>query len=307
MACCLFLLRLLAPLATRLGIETNDTRAPRVPVVPLAVLGLLEIVLAVVLVSVSRGTTPVTTNLHLHHAAAGSGLGSLQLWLSVFLTGAVVLAGLRLAGRSTHPAALLGSALAIATTVAAFAGPFGHSHLAMMVVVEVGLVVVPLAVIGAEVNTRPSPDVWTAMRAALCLAAALGVVAILVTLHLPSSHLWYVSPNGIRWWLSPVVLLVGFAFWVAVMRFRLPAPFRTLMLILVLETGSIIGLVFLVAGQDLLPALPGSSIGPVADQRLAGGLMMVVDLVLLARVIHPAFLRNDLAPAASPLAAATHQ
>ncbi|RNL62374.1 hypothetical protein EFK50_11395 [Nocardioides marmoriginsengisoli] len=285
MACCLLLLRLLAPVSSRLGIG-DPARAPRLPVVPIALLGLVEAAVAVVLVRRADGSAPAG---HLHHLAADPAAGAITLGTvcAVTLTALVAVLGLRWSGRARHPVGLVGVGVAVVAALVAVSGAAAASHALMMVVVELALVVGPVAIVGARVNAAPAEDLWVVVRGFLALAAAAVAGFLLVTLHLPATHHWYLAGDGLTWWSAPVLLASGLAFWSSVVRFRLPPGWRALLLVAVLETGAVIGLVLLLAGDRLVPMVPGSGLGVVADQRLAGAVMMLVDLGLLARVVEP--------------------
>lgn len=286
MACCLFLLRLLAPLAHRLGIGSPVTRAPRLPVVPIALLGLAEVGIALLVVPGLRGGSAAEMTGHLHHLApATSGGVRLGTFSALLFTGVIAVLALQVARRTSSAVGIAGAAALVGAAVFAVTSAAGSSHALMMVVVEVALVLGPLGIVGTTVNLRPADDIWVVARAALTLTTTAAATFLLVTLHLPTTHHWYVGAEGLRWWLAPLLAATGLAFWGCVLRFRLPATWRALLLVGVLETGAVIGLTLLVARQGLTPMGGFLELGVVADQRLAGALMMVVDAVLLIRVV----------------------
>lgn len=294
MACCLFLLRLLAPLSRRLGLDASATRPPRLPVVPIAVLGLLEVLTAFYLV---RRVEDDPVGAHAHHvigahanhdAVAGSAsaltLGSAG---AIVLTLVIAALGIRAAGRTRIPVALVGAAVIVAAAILAAGHAAASSHALMMLVIEAALVVGPVAIVGFAADPRPADDVWVVVRCALAATTAALAMFLLITLHLPGTHGWYLGRDALEWWLVPLLAASGLGFWSSLLRFRLPATWRALLLVAVLETGAVIGLVLLVAGDALMSTSGGAGLGVLADQRLAGGVMMLVDLALLARVVEP--------------------
>ncbi len=300
MACCLFLLRLLAPLTSRLGLGDPTARPPRFPLVPAAGLGLVEVAAAWLIVShhesvsSGMGAMPMVgmqqNSMHVQGAMSsttGPGLGPV---LGSAVAGlALVVVGVTLARRGRAPIAWCAAVLGTALAAFAVRPQVAATHVLLMAVVEIGLVVVPLAIVGTARHDGLADDVWVVVRLAIASVAAASATFLLVTLHLPSTQNWYRTESGPVWWLAPALLTAGLAFWASVLRFRLPVIPRTLLLVLVLETGAVIGLALMVSSHPIMEMSPAFGLGVLADQRLAGALMMVVDLVVLAWVIEPQF------------------
>lgn len=301
MACCLFLLRLLAPLSARLGLATPSTVAPRFPIVPAAVLGLVEICAAWLVVnlgSTAAATTSPSSGMHDHamhdHGTAMPGMAAdsmtggrsaLVLVATAILVFGIAMLGRRAAGRRSAPLAVLGSVAAVAISLIALTPTVAGTHLLLMAVIEVCLVLAPLAIVGTRRRDEASDDVWTVARAAIAGLTAAAAAFLLITLHLHVTHDWYRGPDGLAWWLAPTLMTVGLGFWSSMLRFRLPQAVRSVLFVVVLETGAVIGLVLLVANHAVMDMSPGLGLGVLVDQRLAGALMMAIDLVLLAWVV----------------------
>jgi hypothetical protein len=163
----------------------------------------------------------------------------------------------------------------------------------LMLILEVVLVVAPLAAVGRSCNRQPTGDPTSGIRVLTALALAVGVAAAFVIAHTPSGHAVLTGPTGAPWWAVPVGWLLGVAFWASVSRLRLPTGMRVLAVGVVLETSMMAGLVMLVAAE---PVVGTASTDSLLEQCLAGGTMIVLDAVVLAQVWQTRRLKSPLTP-----------
>jgi hypothetical protein len=189
-----------------------------------------------------------------------------------------------------HPGATAGTGLLLPS-----------SHLLLMVQVELLTVVVPLLVVTVLPRRRPALPVDPS-RPALAVAGllALGYPAVIIGWHVPAVHGLFGGAHGgtlalVR---AASLLLAGLAFWAFARGAgpALPATARTALTVLALEIAALPGLVLLLAVTPLYGAGPGAAgLSALTDQRLAGALMMLVDLPLAV-----ALGRRTPAPAGLP-------
>lgn len=283
MICCVIVLRLLAWVYERCGLASGvgGTTARKLPVslVLLFALASVEIALAIAFLGMLRAPGHAG---HMHHDAGqmhgvapvphGSAIFAIA---STAVVGVLVFSVVRGRRKSIRGAGLL---LAAGMAALSQSTAMLSSHLVVMVALESLTVVAPLFLIGIAWNRGPADDVWVIGRAALAIVAAAGVVAVILSAHADS--MGHATWLGAHWWSASVALAISTLFWTSVLRFRLPRPLRFVTIGLVLEVGSLLAITM------LLRAAPMGSPGPMglsalADQRLAGLSMMLVDTTLL--------------------------
>ncbi len=189
-------------------------------------------------------------------------LEQIERWRVWWLATAVVVAGLALLPQSWH------SAIA--------------SHLAMMAQLMALMVLAPALLAlttRAPLNRNPS------RRGSGHLIAASGIayVAVLYFWHVPAVHQSMMANRAIQAALVASVAVTGLLFFRTVLGQCAagagPAASRTVLL--VGGASGILGLALLLSPYPLMSSdMSPWGLGPVADQRLAGVLMMLVDLLV---------------------------
>lgn len=285
MICCVIVLRLLAWVYERCGLATGvggatGTRPRRVPGALLSLLAAIEIAMAVVLLRMLRA--PHSAGHMRHDAGHMHAPHPVPTWAAIAAAVAVAAVGAAvcLASRRRSTAVVAaGLLLGTGTTTLSESTAMGSSHVVAMIVLESLTVVTPLCLIGIGWNPGLADDVWAIGRAAVSIAAALGVVAVIISTH--ANSMYRTAWLGAHWWAGPVALAISAVFWASVLRFRLPGPFRVIIIGLVLEVGSLLAIAMFLstAPMDSRGAL---GLSALADQRLAGLLMMSVDAALVA-------------------------
>lgn len=284
MACCVFISHLLALIRLRFGNHPVGSRRPvAAPIMLLAVLGGLEVALALGIAHVwsGSGSAIATARDHHSHPATAAAQPALDIALAMVSTAVCVFLVLRMADVGHGRNAILAGVLVIGATALAAVPPLSSSHVGLMAILEIVLVLAPLTAFGETWRQEAGNDLHAAIRVPLALGPAGGVAAALVLAHTPAGHALLADPRGAPWWLVPSGWLLGSAFWATVTRFRLPRGLRLLAVGLVLEVMMTMGLAMLVATEPLAGA---AAMHPVLDQRLAGALMLGLDVVVLARL-----------------------
>jgi putative membrane protein len=159
------------------------------------------------------------------------------------------------------------------------------SHLVLMAQTMVLMVLAPVLLITAFAERRRGNHLG------LALLAAGGYLSVLYLWHVPGPHDAAMSNLGWDWIRVATCAAIGVLFWSAA-RTNLPA------LLLAGGGSGLLGLALVVGPQPLFamtPALPGLT--TLADQRLAGLLMMIVDVVVVlpmaSRLIQPTVARGN--------------
>jgi hypothetical protein len=286
MACCALVLRLLAYVFDRLGLDGDRLGAQsirRVPIVPLLALMVPEIALSLLLVRspawaehqhVAHHDQSMNMPQQMSHGIAPGGADMASLAGSL-VAAAVVAVLTVVAARRFHSriSSAAGVGLAILTAGIAASPAMDGSHLITMIVLESCLVLSPLCLIGIKLTPGPADDVWVVVRGFMALLTGLVAISLIYLVHAAPISSALVTASGARWWVAALGLAVGAAFWASLLRFRLPPVFRQLVLFAVLEAGSVLGLTMLLA--------PAPSFIAVTDQRMAGLFMMAVDIGVL--------------------------
>lgn len=246
MACCTLLLTLLA------RFMPGQPSAPRVPVVPLVALAGVELAVALAFSSDSK-----------HHVHAVPSPGGLEVAVAAVWTIAMIQVARR-ANRRPGLAVAGGVAIALAGLVA-WALPALDPMLALMSCVAAFLMACPLLLVGTTIREGVTDDVWVVARLTVAAALAAAVIVLVLSTHLPPVRDAVLGEDWSPWWLPPALLALGLAFWSATLRFSLPQGWRIGLVVAVMETGSVLGLVMLAAGQ-----------------WAAGGVMILADVATAA-------------------------
>jgi cytochrome c oxidase assembly factor CtaG len=161
-------------------------------------------------------------------------------------------------------------------------GPTGStSHLALMAqLTSLGLVVPMLL---ARLRPAGEPALRVGARRQL-FAATVAASAVMWFWHLPSVHEPVDAHPSLAIVRALSVLVTGFAFWRCVLgtgRRSAPAAARLIAVVLWAQAGALLGLALLLTTDPM----PGAHVGlrglsAVNDQRAAGLLMLIVDLVV---------------------------
>jgi hypothetical protein len=289
MICCTIVLRLLGWIHGRFnpsgGGSAEGAQSRRFPLALLVLLAGVEIAIVVALLAVLSASGP-STAMH-HHGAqmaadAGPVVPSPWALIASASSAAVVAAVIwAIAHRRRTLSAAAGLVLALGTAILARATVTGSSHFAAMVVLESVTVLTPLCLIGIGWNKAQADDVWVVARAGIAISAGLGVIAVIVTAHtgqMAMETTWWLTTH---WWSVGAASAVGSVFWASVLRFRLPQALRLAIVGVVLEVGSLLALAMLV-GAAPMRSSGVAGLSGLADQRLAGLFMMIVDAGLLA-------------------------
>jgi hypothetical protein len=291
MACCALLLRLLAWMYLKATARTSALpTTPFLPVVPLLALAAVEFALTVALVG-ARGADSGMTDMHIGHPYAMnsvSAVNSVALVASLIVTAAVT-GSACLFARPGVVASAVAIALSLVISVVAQTVSARSSHVVSMMLLEVCLVIVPVIVVGFASPSGLADDVWVVVRAALAILFSGVMIAVLLGVHGSSSSAVLSAAGVALWWAVPAGVAAGVAFWSATLRFRLPRRLRAGLVLAVMETGSVVGLAMLVGGRPL-PGVGIFGLSSVADQRLAGILMMAVDVGVLVMLVGNAAL-----------------
>lgn len=198
------------------------------------------------------GTTP---------SGAGAALG---LLLTTVLLGSVALRATHLSPRLPAYAGLGAFVVALLPVVrTASAG----SHLVLMAQTMVLMVIAPALLMSALARRDSVPGLGP--------LAAGAYLVVLDVWHLPATHAAAMTNPGWDWIRIATTIAAGLLFWAAARTSLAP-------LIVVGAGSGLLGLA-LVAGPQPLFAMTGHSLGltVLADQRLAGLLMMALDLTVL--------------------------
>jgi cytochrome c oxidase assembly factor CtaG len=177
-----------------------------------------------------------------------------------------------------------GLACAGVALVGPVAAAVGESHLAYMVQLELLMVVAPVLLVVGVRDLRRGHD----RPRGLMLAAPLVWAGVLVAWHLPGLH-ESVGTEPVR--LASFVA-GGLVLWWCVLDRHVPAGdiavddrrARGRVLLVALEASALVGLTLLVAPAPLYAdmAMGWAGLSPMADQRAAGALMMVVEIIVAA-------------------------
>jgi hypothetical protein len=159
------------------------------------------------------------------------------------------------------------------------------SHLVLMAQTMVLMLLAPVLLITAFAERRRGSHLG------LALLAAGGYLSVLYLWHVPGPHDAAMSNLGWDWIRVATCAAIGLLFWSAA-RTSLPS------LLLAAGGSGLLGLALVIGPQPLFamaPALPGLT--ALADQRLAGLLMMIVDVVVLlpmaSRLSRPMVARSN--------------
>jgi cytochrome c oxidase assembly factor CtaG len=270
--------------------------------VALVLAGGLELALGFWLARWWATTTPAELRHHAMSHASPTGTAitladGLLAALAVLVVGLVAVLGhgnviSRPAARSLAAASLI-LAVTLSPATCAFAA---SSHVAAMVQLELAAVAGPILLVRAfSSRIRPRPETEdSALCAAVLLVALLGFPTGIVALHLPSGHDTIATSPCVHTALLAGIALCATAMWSVTLSPVLPytASVRLATLIWTVEIVSLIGLALILAGQPIYPHM-GGPLDALTDQRLAGALMMLVELTVAV-------------PAAKHIADSTH-
>lgn len=244
----------------------------------------LELIFAVVLARVMVGADQS----HVMPGMAGPP-GPEPRWTWPVLTaGAVVFAAAVSWFLRRQPvAAVVGAA---AATLCAASQPVrvlaAQSHLIAMVVLEILLVLVPLAVVTLVPRTGARSAGWTW----LVVASAVSYAGILIVIHLPAVHHHGAELGAVPPWTVLVPPLVGIAYWFGILRTggAVPSRIRRAALLGAQEVAAFIGLLSLFGAWGAMAQRSPLGLPAVWDQRLGGLVMMAtcaaVTIPLLQRL-----------------------
>lgn len=294
MACCAFVLRLLMVLARplvkpdverRSGTSFGGLSLAVLSVVEIAIAGAVAWVWSTSLSSSEKvaGPTPVAGHSHLTErpvrADAYEPTTLFPALLAITAVALVLLTAYITGGRDRRFGFAVGAGIALVAAFGAASSLVHGSHVVLMLLIEAVLVLAPLCIVGTVPRTGTADDVWVVARAAVAICAAVASAAFLVSVHLPDVHSRIIGEGHVPWWFVAAGLITGIATWASCLRFRLPARLRQVSVLLTLELGSLLGIAMIVAAQPL-----ATHSGSLLDQRLAGGVMMAVDLCVLFAV-----------------------
>jgi Cytochrome c oxidase caa3 assembly factor (Caa3_CtaG) len=153
-----------------------------------------------------------------------------------------------------------------------------QSHLAAMATLEALLVAAPLLFIAA---LRPRQSSTAVSRSLLWAAAVVFAVtlnsALLIALHLPAIHDRGMDLATVPLWLAPLVILVGLAYWAAILltSAHVEPRFRRGAMIVGQEVAAVLGLAVLIRPFPGMHHINPFGLSPAVDQRLGGILMFV--------------------------------
>jgi len=171
-----------------------------------------------------------------------------------------------------------------------------ESHLVLMAQLMLLLVVAPAALMVAFIGRAPAvsgaPAVfgaWTGRGGRFVKAAAVCVAALYLLVlfgwHLPSAHRAAMADPGVDWVRLATSVAAGLALWSFLLSgARVGARLAAL---LAVGAGSgLLGIAFLVSPRPLFQMAASAPLGlsPLTDQRLAGLVMMAIDLAVLLPV-----------------------
>jgi hypothetical protein len=205
--------------------------------------------------------------------ASGRGLSPAAAAVALGLVlGALALGSVVIRADSGRRAVYAGFGCFVVASVPVVRTAATQSHLIFMGQTMLVLVVAPALLITAvSASTRPAAGLDTGLG----LLAAGGYLVVLYLWHLPITHDAAMANPGWDWIRLASCAAVGAAFWASA-RNRLGAQ-------LVMGVGSgLLGLALVVGPQPLF-AMDGNALGlsGLTDQRLAGLLMLIVDLTVL--------------------------
>jgi cytochrome c oxidase assembly factor CtaG len=157
------------------------------------------------------------------------------------------------------------------------------SHLAAMVQLELAAVVVPILLVrgfSSRARLRPGEQA-SVLSAAVLLVAVVGFPCGIVALHLPGAHDMISNSASMRAFLLAGIALCATAMWSVTLSPVVPytTVVRLATLVWAVEIVSLIGLALILAGQPIYSHMD-APLDPLTDQRLAGGLMMLVELAV---------------------------
>jgi len=282
--CCVIVLRLLGWIYERCGFApgTSGTRTAKlpIPVWLLIMLAAIEIGMGIALLRM-LGNAGQAGQMHHGHGRMEQAAPAPHWHVVAAVAAVTVVGGLACAVVRDRRIHVASAGLTLTAFMAGLSqsGLMQSSHLVVMAVLESLTVVTPLCLVGLGWNGGQADDVWVIGRAAIAIAAAAAVVTVILSAHAHSTDraTWL----GAHWWSGATALAAGTAFWAGVLRFRLPQLLRFVLIGFVLEAGSLLALAMLLSTVSMDSAgLLGMS--PLADQRLAGLLMMLVDGALVA-------------------------
>ncbi|MFC9057184.1 hypothetical protein ACFTXB_03890 [Streptomyces sp. NPDC057074] len=231
-----------------------------------------------------------------HHGqhVVGSGLpGSVWLSLAAFLAITVMAALLGRRGRIGRRTSAVGVALAVLGGAAvirpAVLDDVMASHIGMMPALMTATFAAPALFVRCLL---PNGGLPRAALPAVGLLSGAVLGAVTVLWHLPAFHVRLMGGST----LSPLVLLLGgiagAAFWLVVLDpHEATSSWRRRTVLLYGVPSGLLGLAVLLAPAPIHPELGAVWLGPMADQRVGGLLMMFADLLLLVPVL-PAAVRK---------------
>jgi hypothetical protein len=215
-----------------------------------------------------------------HHGmgeTAGVHWGSLEYAAAVAAAGALIWWMLR---RQAAPALLGAAALGVLAASPAVRVLATQSHLIAMVAIELLMVLVPLLVLSAlRVSPGSRSTVWTLFA----VTAGALFAALLIVIHLPAVHRRGGELGSAPLWLALVALVIGVAYWFAVLRTegRVPVQIRRWVLVGAQEVAAFIGLLSLFGAWGAMDHQSPLGISAAWDQRL-GGVFMIAACAAVA-------------------------
>lgn len=223
---------------------------------------------------------------HAEHAPPVSGS-------SLIVAGATLAVALVVWTVDARPALAFITGLVVMTfSVASWGGVTPGGHAVLMAQLMIVMVIGPALLAATFASTKTGPPLPDRLVRLGGLVAALVFVVTLYAWHLPNLHGWLMS-NGMEFMLWSA--LIGVAFWGLMMNDHRPelAGTRRTSLLLIGVPSGLLGLALLLGGGANHPSSPaaGAIASAVADQRLAGLVMLLVD----AFVILPTFVRQTTA------------
>jgi Cytochrome c oxidase caa3 assembly factor (Caa3_CtaG) len=233
---------------------------------------------------------PATRNAQSSYAAVYLGDG-LVIVAAVLVVGLVAIALRRAVINRTAAWALTAScfaaAVALSPTVCILTAT---SHLAAMAQLEVVSVAIPIVLVRTaspliRTRTKTEAPILSATTLAVALLAYPGLILVV---HLPKYHTTITrSPNTFALLLT-VIALCAIAMWSVALSPVLPytPSARLAAVVWTLEIVSLIGLALILAPRPIYSHLTGlGALDPLTDQRLAGALMMAVELGVAVPII----------------------
>jgi putative membrane protein len=255
-------------------------------------------VLVQAMIALDRHAMPAVMKMAVPGGASSRSDAVISLLLAGWLGAGVVVVGAQL---SDQPTARRWWASSRACAYVAFAG-YGlallapvraaatASHLVLMAQTMLLLVVAPallaVALQAGSAHAGGPRAGWSSRLGPLPWLAAGAYLVVLYGWHLPVAHTGAINDQGVDWLRIASTTGAGLALWRFVVSDRVRASDRLAALITVGAGSGLLGIAFLLSPRALMPMATGSTLGwsALTDQRLAGLLMMAVDVAVLLPV-----------------------